>query len=207
MTKWYAVVAILVLVIGACGDADADDEDAAGATLPPTSTASVTPTPSVTLTRTATVAASPGAGPTVAQLQRALLTAADLEPSWIAAVTGTRTEAYPAVFAEFVKAAVSTGLSVELHDARTGVPDFRALAFLDDLTVSQLTQEAPPAFGADGVRYRYAYEEAGLRWYGEVVAWRQGAVVVALLVEDVVPGVCVCDIATRQFDKLAATIH
>jgi hypothetical protein len=212
--------AILLMAMVACGDSEGGTDIAGATTVVPTATIIVDPTPLPTSTATVTVTptmaptatAPPGSGPTVAQLQRALLTANEVGPDAIRWDAGELDTRYPAVYVDYgFQISFDPGpvefLSVELHDARNGVPDFRALSFLDDMSVNQLTQMPPTGFGTNGVRYRYNYDDEGERIYGEVVAWRQGQVVAGIQVEGSTAEVCVCDYAKLQHDKLTATIR
>lgn len=153
------------------------------------------------------MAAQSGSGPSLSQLRQAIVSEQDLDDEWIELDADVLDERYPAVYADFVGSFTDDFLSFELHDARNGVPDVRALSFLDGFDLDRLTQIEPTGYRENGVRYRYAYTDDGDRWYGEVAAWRQGQVVVAVLIESLDPDVCVCDVAALQYDKLAATIR
>jgi hypothetical protein len=221
MTKWSVLIAVLALALGACSDGDGRNEVAglvpatpsatATATVVPTpvptatAAATATPTPAPTVTPTAT--AQPGGAPTAAQLQRALLAVNDLGSDAIRWDAGEVQVRYPAVHVTWGFFLSDDHLTIALFDARNGVPDFLALRFLNDMTVNQLTQVEPTGFGTNGVRYRYSYDDEGDHIYGEVAAWRQGQVVVAIQVEGTEPDVCVCAYAKLQHDKLAATIR
>jgi hypothetical protein len=177
----------------------------ATATVVPTPAATAMPTPAPTVAPTAT--AQPGGAPTAAQLQRALLAVSDLGSDAIRWDAGDVKVRYPAVYVTWGFFLSDDHLTIALFDARNGVPDFLALRFLNDLTVNHLTQVEPTGFGTNGVRYRYSYDDDGEHIYGEVAAWRQGQVVVAIQVEGTKPEVCVCAYAKLQHDKLAATIR
>jgi hypothetical protein len=211
MTKFSVLAAVLALALGACSDADGSDAVAGVVTVAPidtvTATVMSTLTATATLTATPTATPTPASGPTPAQLQRALLTAKDLGPDAVLWDFGEMETRYPAVRGYGFLVSPEEFLTVELHDARNGVPDYLALGFLNDLTVNQVTQVAATGFGTNGVRYRYNLDEDGERVYGEVAAWRQGQVVVAIQVEGYQADVCVCDYAKAQYDKLAAAMR
>lgn len=222
ITRSTVTFIALTFVLAACGGSEGDGAaggDAAAAALtvtpaitaiaagPPPSTATVAPTP----TPAASVAPTPTlpteGAPTLAQLRSARLTERDLGPDWFQVIADSVEVRYPAVSATFVHMTSDRDLTIALHDARNGVPDFVALRFLNNATVNQLTQVQAAGYGANGVRYRYNYDEDGVRWYGEIAAWRQGQVVVAIQVEDLKPDACVCEAAELQYRKLAATIR
>lgn len=169
------------------------------------------------LAMTASMATAQSGGPSCGQLHRALLTEDDFWESDIAFAAeeddaGELDLDYPAVYADFLDVFTDDFLSIELHDARNGAPDEIAIDLADDITdglnVTEWRQIAPTGYGSAGVRYRYIYDEGdGDRWYGEVAAWRQGQVVVAILIESLDPEACVCDAAKLQYDKVAAMIR
>jgi len=171
---------------------------------------------SALLTITTPAAAAQSGGPTYDQLFRALLTEDDLwerdiDNALLEADAGELDRDYPAVYADFSDLVTDEFLSIELHDARNGVPDYIALAFVEALTdgrPTELRPIAPTGFGTAGVRYRYIYHESdGDRWYGEVAAWRQGQVVVAIVFEGSDADACVCDLAALQYNKVASMIR
>lgn len=159
-------------------------------------------------------AAQPAGPPTLRQLQQALLTEDDLWESdipgdWVELDADELDDDYPAVYADFSDYDTDDYLSVELHDARNGVPDFLALALLSlaEVELDELERIDPTGYGTNGVRYRYNYTDEGERWYGEVAAWRYGGVAVAILFESLDPDACVCEYAALQDQKLRATIR
>jgi hypothetical protein len=155
---------------------------------------------------TVTTATAQSGGPTLGQLQRALLSEDDFFFELDEYETGNLDRRYPAVYGDYYLI-FDEFLSVELHDARNGTPENIAIDFLNDFDIFEVTRIAPTGFGRDGVRFRYDYFEDGEHWYGEVAAWQQGQVVVAILYESYVdPEICVCDYAELQFDKVAAII-
>jgi hypothetical protein len=159
------------------------------------------------------VANAQPSGPTLTQLRRAVLAEEDLWAGeiggdWAELDAGPLEDDYPAVFADFTDLDSDAYLSVELHDARNGVPDFLALALasLSSEEFEHLEAIEPTGYGAAGVRYRYAYTDDGERWYGEVAAWRHGGMAVAILYESTAADACVCAYAALQDAKLRATL-
>ena len=67
--------------------------------------------------------------------------------------SGDLKEQHPAVAADFTSDD-DEFLSVELHDARNGAPEYLALRFLVGESIQALTPVAPLAFGVAGARYR-----------------------------------------------------
>ncbi|MGE0545173.1 MAG: hypothetical protein AB7R89_33865, partial [Dehalococcoidia bacterium] len=137
MTKWSVLVAVLALALGACSDADGGDAVAGDVTVAPTATMTATVVPTLTATATLTTTptatptatATPASGPALAQLQRTLLTAKDLGSDAVLWDFGELKTQYPAVRGYGFLVSPDEFLTVELHDARNGVPDYLALGF------------------------------------------------------------------------------
>lgn len=176
---------------------------------PPTPTATATaappPTQSVGPTRSPSPSPSSGSAPTAAQLRRALLTDQEVGSGWAEVEAGALTrERNPAFFAEFVNLVADEYLAVELHDARNGAAEFLALRMIADRKFDKLDKLTPSGPGQDRTRHRYEFVSDGKRQYGELVAWRQGSVVVAMQIEGPRASTCVCDHARRQDEKVRA---
>jgi hypothetical protein len=164
------------------------------------------PKPGGTATSTPAPARQTTGAPTLAQLHRALLTEDDLGEEWLGFDSDDDDQDYAAAGVEFAGDDGET-LSIELHDARNGAPDFLALSLLGNQKFDQFTQTTPPEYGTGGARYRYQRTEDGTRLYGEVVGWRHGAVIATMMFESEKPDACVCDFGRKQEQKLTATFR
>ncbi|MGD9893556.1 MAG: hypothetical protein AB7R89_28630 [Dehalococcoidia bacterium] len=164
----------------------------------------------VLLATTVTTAAAQTGGPTVSQLRQALLTEDDLWAAFegtdlIEDDSGDIDATYPAVWVDFVGLVTDDFLTIELHDARNGSPDAIVRGLLEDLEAEQVREVTPAGYGTAGVRFRYVFDEPdGERWYGEAAAWRQGQIVVAIVVESLDADACVCEPAELQYNKVVA---
>jgi hypothetical protein len=164
------------------------------------------PKPGGTATATPAPSRQASAGPTLAQLHRALLSEDDLGEEWLGFDADDDDQDYAAAVVDFAGEDGET-LSIELHDARNGAPDYLALSLLGNQKLDQFTQTTPPEYGTDGVRYRYQRTEDGTRLYGEVVGWRHGAVIATMLFESEASGACVCEFGRKQEQKLTANFR
>jgi hypothetical protein len=175
---------------------------------PPTSAAPLPapPKPGGTPTRAPTVTTPSGPAPTLAQLRRAIFSEDDLGDRWLEFDSGDMKEDHPAVYADF-SGDGSEYLSIELHDARNGDPEFLALGLVEGEKLNGLTQASAPEYASGGARYRYQLDQNGKHLYGEVVGWRRGGVVAAIRYESEKADACVCDYGKRQDAKLAATFR
>lgn len=159
-----------------------------------------------------TVTAQTG-GPSLSQLYRALLTEDDIwenldDSDLVEDDSGQIDAPYPGVYIDLVGALSDDFVTIELNDARNGSPDFISRRLLNNLDAENVREVTPTGYGTAGVRFRYTVvERNGDVWYGEVAAWRQGQVVVAVGIESLDADACVCDYAKLQFNKVAATFR
>jgi hypothetical protein len=164
-------------------------------------TGNCSPTPTRTAGPVASLppSPSPGAGITVAQLQRGLVPEEDLGSDWLELDAGVlMREGNQIVIGQYINVVTDESLWVELYDARSGGPEYRALRLITFQGIPEVKAMAPLDYGKGGVRYRYNLVEDGERVYGELAAWQQGPVVVVMQFEGGHADVCLCDLARRQ---------
>jgi hypothetical protein len=140
---------------------------------------------------------------TVAKLGSALLTEKEVgDPFGLDRTGPLSKEQYPAVYADFA-GIDGRDLAIELHDPRNGDTDYIALKLLAAVSSSNKLGEVKAlSYGTSGRRYQFSYMESGDLRYGEVAAWREGDVVIVMLIDGDSAGVALGDLAARQDAKL-----
>lgn len=156
----------------------------------------------------ATPAFADSALPTQRQLQNALIGPSDLPAGFTMQWTGTLTESGVSAGAIFTRSRpVFELVAAGIGDGRGTAPSREAADYVRAMTGSSDYQAIPaPQIGGDTVRFIFITEQDGTTLFGDVVAWRQGdvVVIVAVVSEDITASPV--PYAQRQATRLARAL-